>query len=167
MHAQKEFSHWVQGTTSLHPSRRINYSQQNLPSPCRVSISLATLQLGLEHLPTGFAGRDGGGAGGVHESPLQHTGPVLLARGQVALAPRLEVILALSCRETHKSRKQTTKSKAASSGAFVAARSQSSSPPLHLLCATTPRKCMCVCDRVSVCVCRQPLNGRLMSTCFL
>lgn len=131
----------------------MNYSQQNLPSPCRVSISLATLQLGLEHLPTGFAGRDGGGAGGVHESPLQHTGPVLLARGQVTLAPRLEVILALSCRETHKRRKQTTKSKAASSGAFVAARSQSSSPPLHLLCATTPRKCMRVCERVSVCVC--------------
>jgi len=54
------------------------------------------LELGLGNLATGFGGGDGGGAGGVHECSLQNTRPVLLARRQVTLPPRLEIILAFA-----------------------------------------------------------------------
>lgn len=56
-----------------------------------------TLLLGLGDLPTRLGGCDGGGAGRVHERPLQHSRPVLLARRQIALPPGLEVVLALAC----------------------------------------------------------------------
>lgn len=56
--------------------------------------SQLTLQLGLGDFPTGLGGCDGGGAGCVRKRPLQHACPVLFARGQVALPPSLEVILA-------------------------------------------------------------------------
>lgn len=60
--------------------------------------SRPTLQLGLENFPTGLGGCDSGGAGCIHERSPQHARPVLLARGQIALPPSLEVILALSYR---------------------------------------------------------------------
>lgn len=54
-----------------------------------------TLQFGGP--PAGFGGCDGGGAGGVHQRSPQHAGPALLGRRRVALAPGLEVVLALAC----------------------------------------------------------------------
>lgn len=68
--------------------------------------TLLTLQLGLGGLPAGLGGRDRVGTGGVHERPLQHARPVLLARRQVALPPRLEVILAFPCTSAQREREQ-------------------------------------------------------------
>lgn len=69
--------------------------------PARVAFHLVmiyasqlTLQLGLGDFPTGFGGCDGGSTGCIHERPLQHARPVLLACCQITLPPVLEVVLA-------------------------------------------------------------------------
>lgn len=66
-----------------------------------------TLQLGLGDLSTRLASCDGGGAGRVHERPLQHARPVLLPRRQIALPPSLEVVLAFPCFLLAQERNQT------------------------------------------------------------
>lgn len=58
------------------------------------TFSQLTLQLGLGDFPTRLGGRDGGGAGCIHERPLQNSRPVFHPRRQIALTPSLEVVLA-------------------------------------------------------------------------
>lgn len=57
-----------------------------------------TLELGLGDLAAGLGGSDRVGADGIHEGAFEHARPVLHTSGHVALAPVLEVILALACR---------------------------------------------------------------------
>lgn len=90
------FINWPPGffrlllTLSTCQAKAILYPAIIYPSPL-------TLQLGLGDFPAGLGGRDGGGAGRVHERPFQYARPVLLACGQIALSPHLEFVLAFTC----------------------------------------------------------------------